>query len=41
LPNVSPDNILQLPKTTHNIWIFKVGTIDTYNIKLNNLIYTH
>jgi hypothetical protein len=41
LSNISPDNILRLPKKTHNVWVFAPGVIDTYDIKLKNIIHTH
>jgi hypothetical protein len=38
--DVSPDNILDTPKMTTNIWIFKVGTIDFFKIKCNDVVNT-
>jgi hypothetical protein len=38
---VAPNNILHLPKETRNIWVFKVGTIDIFKFKLNDVVYTH
>jgi hypothetical protein len=41
MPRVNPDNILHLPKHTHNIFILKAEMANVLGIKLNDFLYTH
>ncbi|MDR1991318.1 MAG: hypothetical protein LBP70_01135 [Mycoplasmataceae bacterium] len=39
--DVAPNNILHFSKNAHNIWIFTVGAINFFQIKIQDLVYTH